>query len=155
MSRDRDDALPPFNPNDIASDSAWLPLCSPQDRLTYMAAKGVYDEALATAAQAIAAANLARDQAIAKESAAFDSATAALAALARLARAALAALSKLWGSAVDPADPGSAKQSGDAADVAQAQCDIAIAAATATKDRAENVFDGVRFALWTKLNDQN
>lgn len=144
MSRDEYDDLPPFNPNDVASDGAWLPLCSPHDRLRYMTAKGAYDAARAAAAQAIAAANLARDQAIAKGSAAVDLATVARAALARLSR-----------SAVEPAGPGSAQQRRDAADVAQANCDIAIATATAARDKAENVFNGVRFQLWTKLDDEN
>ena len=153
MGRDRYNPLPPFNPDDIASDRAWLPLCSPPDRLIYMKAKQVYDTALTAAAQAIAAANLARDQADDKESAAFGIARAALAAPAKLTTAARAALAKLSGSAVDPAGPGSAQQSRDAAHLAQANCDIAIAAATAARDEAENVFGRVRFQLWTRLDD--
>jgi hypothetical protein len=102
--------LPPFQPNDISSDLAWLPLCTSQDRLFYLTAKGIFDAAQATAKQSIAAATLAR---------------------------------------------GAAPETGDAANIAQAECDIAIAAAAAARRKAENVFDGVRFSTWTKLDDQN
>lgn len=213
MSKDTSNELPPFEPNDPTSDASWLPLCAPQDRLAYMTAKGVYDTAMATAHQATTAAGLARDQAIAKATTAFNNSQAAAvaagesldilvlvanskkdaisdtpdmdlgkvradpsqptaqsdavkAAVATYATAiaaviaaqppyaaALAALAKL-AILVDPANPGSAQQSGDAASIAEANCDIAIATATTAKDKAENVFNGVRFALWTKLNDQ-
>lgn len=82
MSEDTDHEPPPFMPDDPESDLAWLPLHSPQDRLSYMTAKGVYDTHSASAK-------------------------------------------------------------------------LAIAAATADMDKAGAVFEGVRFQLWTKLNDQN
>lgn len=74
-TREMSNDMPPFRPNDIASDAQWLPLCSPQDRLIYWRAKGVYD--------------------------------------------------------------------------------MAVAGATAARDKAENAFNGVRFQLWTKLDDRN
>ena len=198
--------LQPFEPNDPDTDDAWLPLCTPQDRLSYMAAKGACDAALATAKQADAAAMLAyakvkiafdgaraaalaagdsldasvtaanstknaisdtpdlplpgvradpalvaaQSDAVKAAVAAYAAANAAIVAAQACYAPALKALAKLSES-VDPADPGSATPSAGIESVAAATRDLALAAAAATRDRAEDAFNAVRFAVWAKL----
>ncbi|HEY7809695.1 MAG TPA: hypothetical protein VIA98_04885 [Allosphingosinicella sp.] len=213
MSKDSCIQLAPFDPKDIKSDKNWLPLCSPQDRLSYSTAKGVYDTAMVTADRAVAAATVTYNQAVAAAKNAFDTAkTAAVAAGESLDNAVLVANTKkdaisgapnlvacdvcvdpslvtaqaaavtaaaaafttasaavtaaqaayaaaltvlsTLAESVDPTKPGDAEPSEDATDIANATRDIAVATATAARDKAENVFNAVRFGLWTKLADE-
>ena len=54
----------------------------------------------------------------------------------------------------NPGDPGTAFEGDGATDVAEARPEIAVAAATVARDEAENAFNRVRFALWTRLADE-
>ncbi|HEX8578231.1 MAG TPA: hypothetical protein VF655_01390 [Allosphingosinicella sp.] len=107
----------------------------------------------AAALLAASAAAQEKAAAVTAAAAAFTTASAAVTAAQAAYAAALTALSTLAES-VDPTKPGDAEPSEDATDIANATRDIAVATATAARDKAENVFNAVRFGLWTKLADE-